>query len=375
MKMNRIYVILLILLVAAFHGYAQNNEESKRYVPVGNDSVVIINFKANSDMFFATYRNNGNELNRLLNITKEHGDAIRNGNVFVFVNGYRYVATNPVPDPDMARIRSNRVKSELIVRRGLEEANYITANHNALFNNMNNVVVVSLGSPLATESIIPEIPKPEVNLQELPEPPTAEEELVAANPPEETTIPVVTEPEPAVAVMPQTPPIRSTDKDPAWFSEHTNLLLWAILTPNTGVEWRLGREMNWGLSVSGAFANWQWRHRSRRYSMWMIGPELRHYLSDRWFVGLHSYVGELNIKLSNTGRRGVFFGGGIVGGYRLPLSKRFDMDFTLGLGYTRYNKDNYIREDGRDVVICRNAYKNIIGPTQVGVILRYKIIR
>lgn len=96
---------------------------------------------------------------------------------------------------------------------------------------------------------------------------------------------------------------------------------------------------------------------ARRYRMRFlyIQPEARYWL-DRpmkgHFFGVHLHAGVFNVSLDDRNRyqseKG-FHGAGISYGYAMPLSRRWSMEFTVGVGYaftkycTYYNVPNGIR--------------------------------
>lgn len=65
-------------------------------------------------MFYVPYKGNGQALERLMVLIGMHREDILSGNIPVFVEGF-------CPDRKTARERSNRVKSEMILRGGLHE--------------------------------------------------------------------------------------------------------------------------------------------------------------------------------------------------------------------------------------------------------------
>ena len=95
--------------------------------------------------------------------------------------------------------------------------------------------------------------------------------------------------------------------------------------------------------------------RTYRMRFLYIQPEARYWL-DRpmkgHFFGVHLHAGVFNVSLDNKNRyqseKG-FHGAGISYGYAMPLSRRWSMEFTIGVGYaftkycTYYNVPNGIR--------------------------------
>lgn len=157
------------------------------------------------------------------------------------------------------------------------------------------------------------------------------------------------------------------------FSLRTNLLYWLGGAPNLGVEWQPGRSV--GILVNGGyapFASNSWKH---NWGGWFVAPEVRWYLGEtkRWFVGGQFLAGGFNLKPKDTGHQGTVLAGGVTGGYKMRLSKCFDMDFSLGLGYGHLEYDSYRRGDnGVNVFTGKGITKNTFMPIQAGVSLIWK---
>ena len=109
---------LLILLIPTF-GFAQD----------AADSTVTFRFVAADDVFYIPWSGNGAELQRLYALVDEYRAEISAGAMPVQVDGY--CASLPTRRENLrtAFVRASRVKSELIVRKGLKEADFITANY------------------------------------------------------------------------------------------------------------------------------------------------------------------------------------------------------------------------------------------------------
>ena len=65
-------------------------------------------------------------------------------------------------------------------------------------------------------------------------------------------------------------------------------------------------------------------------------------------------------------------GGGITGGYKLPLNRALSLDFSLGLGYLHATYDKYNVIDNVRVRAGHDR-KNWFGPVSAGVTLVWKI--
>ena len=155
-------------------------------------------------------------------------------------------------------------------------------------------------------------------------------------------------------------------------SLRANLLRWATLTPDLGVEWRICP--SWGIAVNGSWTSWSWNDKYRRYALWEVAPEVRYYMGEKkaWYLGLMFKTGQFNYKLSETGKQGDLTGGGITAGYQLRMNKALALDFNLGLGYLNADFEKYEVIDG--VRVRRgNETKDWCGPINAGVTLVWKL--
>ena len=155
-------------------------------------------------------------------------------------------------------------------------------------------------------------------------------------------------------------------------SLRANLLRWATLTPDLGVEWRICP--SWGIAVNGSWTSWSWNDKDRRYALWEVAPEVRYYMGEKkaWYLGAMFKTGQFNYKLSETGKQGDLMGGGITAGYQLRLNKALALDFNLGLGYLNADYEKYEVIDG--VRVRRgNETKDWWGPINAGVTLVWKL--
>ena len=155
-------------------------------------------------------------------------------------------------------------------------------------------------------------------------------------------------------------------------SLRANLLRWATLTPDLGLEWHICP--SWGIAVNGSWTSWSWSDKDRRYALWEVAPEVRYYMGEKkaWYLGAMFKAGQFNYKLSDTGKQGDLMGGGITAGYRLRLNKALALDFNLGLGYLNADYEEYEVING--VRVRRgNETKDWWGPINAGVTLVWKL--
>ncbi len=80
-------------------------------------------------MFYIPWSGNGEELDRLLACIAQNKAAITEGSVPVLVDGYCTSQPSEAENLALAKTRSNRVKTEMILRGGLTEACFRTQNH------------------------------------------------------------------------------------------------------------------------------------------------------------------------------------------------------------------------------------------------------
>lgn len=71
-------------------------------------------FMPDKDMFYVPWNGNAEELQRLLTCVKENKESILDGTIPIQVEGYSTAQATTDKNLDMARIRSNRVKTEII---------------------------------------------------------------------------------------------------------------------------------------------------------------------------------------------------------------------------------------------------------------------
>lgn len=317
------------------------------------DSVYEFRFVPQKDMFFIPYQDNRTELERLSAIIIKYKALPEDRHILV--NGYCNSVSSETENKRIARIRSNRVKSELIKLLGLTEASFITCNHATT----GDVVLVKVPISALLE---------------------VEVETVAS---EETKQPAITEASSVIATENKTesdkhepvteiPDLKERKQVGSSFALRANLLRWATLTPDLGIEWRINRQ--WAVLVNGSWTSWSWDHENRRYALWKVSPEVRYYIGKekRGFFGAMYHVGDFNYKLGTTGKQGDYQGGGITGGYVLPLNRSLCLDFHAAAGYTCADYDTYRVTDGVRVWQA-DEKKNYWGINQLGVTLVWKL--
>lgn len=162
----------------------------------------------------------------------------------------------------------------------------------------------------------------------------------------------------------------------------TNLLYWATTTPNIGMEVGLGKkhtaQLFYGLNP------WKFSHsRAKQVRHWLLMPEYRYWFCQKFnghFLGVHALGGEYNIggidipnyvfsDLDSKRYEGWYAGGGVSYGYQWLLSKHWNLEASLGVGYIRFHYKESdctkcARPDG-------TGNKNYFGPTKLALSLMY----
>ena len=164
----------------------------------------------------------------------------------------------------------------------------------------------------------------------------------------------------------------------------TNLVYDATATVNAGVEFSLAPK--WTLDLSGNFNGWTMSH-NRKWKHWLVQPEARYWFCRKMvghFLGFHLHGGQYNagnldnnIKflgtdlspLSDHRFEGWFVGAGVAYGYAWVLSKHWNLEAEIGVGYA-YSKFNKFKceECGGKV---GNGEHHYFGPTKAAINVVY----
>ena len=318
----------------------------------------IFRFMPGKDMFFIPYLQNASQWKELCDTLNVCMQQIKDGEMYINVSSYA-ATSGTRPARRVAYMRNNRVKAELINRLGLKEKMFVVDRIIPIgygANNLHDVVVVTFP---ANVSKVARVAGDEAALRSL----------------------SLSSPEAQGEAVPNSVPLddSNTTSDAAGhaastFALRANLLRWATLTPDLGLEWRINP--NWGIVLNGSWTSWSWKDKDRRYALWRISPELRYYIGKErnGYIGAMYHIGEFNYKLSKTGKQGDLQGGGLIGGYQMKMSSCLSLDFTIGLGCTHVDYDKYEMIDAVRVKSGK-ANKNYWGVNQLGITLVWKIVR
>jgi len=338
------------------------------------DTTYTFRFVPQKDMFYVPWNGNDMELARLLECIESNKTDILDGKLPLYVDGYCNSLNGEKENLAIAKIRSNRVKSELIIRAEIKEENFITRNHATEGDFVTVRLTVPVKETAATDAEAEARRKAEAERLEAEK--RAEQERLAEEQRKAEEARLAAEKAEAEKAAQQntladTPSETKITTD-YHLSLRANLLRWATLTPDLGLEWRICPSL--GIAVNGSWTSWTWSDKDRRYALWEVAPEVRYYMGEKkaWYLGAMFKAGQFNYKLSETGKQGDLMGGGITAGYQLRLNKALNLDFNLGLGYLNADYEKYEVIDG--VRVRRgNGTKDWLGPINAGVTLVWKL--
>ena len=338
------------------------------------DTTYTFRFVPQKDMFYVPWNGNDTELARLLECIENNKTTILDGKLPLLVDGYCNSLGGEAENLATAKIRANRVKSELITRAKIKEENFITHNHAT----GGDFVIVRL-TVLVKETAVTDAEaeaRRKAEAERLAAEKRAEQERLAEEQRKAEEARLAAEKAEAEKTAQQNTLADTLSETKITTDYHlslrANLLRWATLTPDLGVEWRICP--SWGIAVNGSWTSWTWSDKDHRYALWEVAPEVRYYMGEKkaWYLGAMFKAGQFNYKLSETGKQGDLMGGGITAGYQLRLNKALALDFNLGLGYLNADFEKYEVIDG--VRVRRgNETKDWWGPINAGVTLVWKL--
>ena len=154
----------------------------------------------------------------------------------------------------------------------------------------------------------------------------------------------------------------------------SNFLPWIATIPNISVEYAFMKK--WSANIDLMYCPWKL---SERFSIKTISifPEGRFWLKDNKkgsFFNIHFSLAWYNIRFRNyryqdDGR--LLLGGGVGYGYRLPISNRWSMEFTIGAGVASSRYDRYYNVDNGALNDTRSTL--YIGLDRAGISIVYNL--
>lgn len=162
----------------------------------------------------------------------------------------------------------------------------------------------------------------------------------------------------------------------------TNLLYDATTTPNLGAELAMGKKST--LQLFYGLNPWKIASdRTKQLRHWLLMPEYRYWTCQKFnghFFGIHALGGQYNVggidlpnpvfkDLDEKRYEGWYAGGGLTYGYQWLLSRHWNLEASVGVGYIRFHyKEFPCTECG---ALIQENNKNYFGPTKLALSLMY----
>ncbi len=311
------------------------------------DSISTFRFRLRKDFFWAGFKDNDSQIETLLNFVELNKDAILNKSMPLHVSGFCNSLPTRKANLAIAKLRSNRVKSELIVRKGLKEECFITRNSAE----KGDWVTVWIFVP-GTDTVTFVQDKPAFPL-----------------PKSEYPVPVQPFQLPCDNVLSEC----KEEKKYCRFAFKTNLLYWAALMFN--VETELYLKKRWSVNIDYQYVWWSNRSKHKYYRIAALSPEVRYWFASKenfrgHFGGFYLGTGLYEFMAKPTyGIQGEFFiAGGLSYGYMFPVNRKLRMELSLGAGYMMTEYRQYHWDRGCYVYEKTQRY-SYFGPTKAKVSL------
>ncbi len=173
----------------------------------------------------------------------------------------------------------------------------------------------------------------------------------------------------------------------------TNTLYWATTTPNIGLEFALADR--WTVELAGGWNPFTIDARKNiKAKHYLVTPELRYWFCESFnghFVGVNGNFTQFNAggilfpsAFYKVDSKGIFIdelqyarsegwaaAAGVTYGYAWPISRRWNMEFTLGLGLWYSSYDKY---ETRPCGLFKGTnLRKVLGPTDLGLSFIYLI--
>lgn len=180
------------------------------------------------------------------------------------------------------------------------------------------------------------------------------------------------------------------EKRPFFMALYTNMLADALLMPNIGAEFYLGRKFSVGADYTHA-----WWSLDRRHRYWRIyggGLHARYWIGHRadskpltgHHIGLYAQCYTFDFELGGKAYMGgkpggtifdrAHFGAGVEYGFSMPVSRRLNIDFSVGVGYIGGRVYEFV-PDGDRYLWTATKNRRWIGPAKLEVSLVWLIGR
>lgn len=178
-------------------------------------------------------------------------------------------------------------------------------------------------------------------------------------------------------------------RKPFYIVVKNNLLFDLALLPNLAIEIPFGKNYKWSAEVEGHWSWWNTGADDYHYHrIQMAGVELRHWFANKtgnplngWYAGIYGYGGTYDLRLftNDNDDKGYLsdwsYSAGLSIGYAMPIAKRWNLEFGLGIGYFGGKYKKYDVSDCKDNTFpwLSTHNRNYVGLTKAKVSLVWLI--
>ena len=164
------------------------------------------------------------------------------------------------------------------------------------------------------------------------------------------------------------------------FAIKSNLLYLATTSINLGGEFKVSRQYTLDLSIN--YNPWSFSN-NKKFKHILIQPELRYWLESPYskhFLGFHTLYAHYNVggvklpfgifpSLRNNRYQGNLYGAGVAYGYQWHLTKQWNLETSIGLGYVYMDYNRYSCQTCGDLI--ESSHSNYFGVTKAGISIIY----
>ncbi len=160
----------------------------------------------------------------------------------------------------------------------------------------------------------------------------------------------------------------------------TNFVLAALTNHNLAVEFDVA--YHWSVALEYAHCGWNWGFMERlKFRQLSLRPAVRFWMkpdNHGWFVGAHLAGGYYNVATLGDWRtqdkdgKTPAYGGGFDIGYRKSISKRWNLEFALGVGVYELSYDRFYNIHN-GALYDTTLHKIYYGPDNVNIGVSYML--
>lgn len=148
----------------------------------------------------------------------------------------------------------------------------------------------------------------------------------------------------------------------------TNVLELATLSPNLGITFRTSRHFTMGFDLIANPVS------INKYKLTFVGidGEGRYWFSRvmaRHFVGVIGLAESHNFRFDTNYHKGDAFAAGLVYGYAWPISKRWNIEASVGAGLVHYRDMKW--KEGESAPSSPNNTKTVLAPIKADISFSY----